>query len=80
MFQLQLSLPSPLKPGVKSSNDRYAPTTSQWSTILLPNKKHLILESWRYILFTANTTPKCIKLSAMNKSQYGAVITRVIFY
>ena len=26
-----------------------APTTSEWSTILLPNKVHLILEIWRYM-------------------------------
>ena len=25
-----------------------APTTSEWSTILLPNKVRLILETWRY--------------------------------
>ena len=28
-----------------------APTTSEWSTILLPTKVRLILENWRYILF-----------------------------
>ena len=27
-----------------------APTTSEWSTILLPVKLHLILETWRYCL------------------------------
>ena len=33
---LQLSLPISLKPGVKSTGD--APTTSDWSTTLLPTK------------------------------------------
>ena len=27
-----------------------APTTSEWSTILLPTKVHLILEVWQYML------------------------------
>ena len=27
-----------------------APTTSEWSTILLPTKVRIILETWRYIL------------------------------
>ena len=55
---LQLSLPKPLKPGVKSSmNDHSdvvgaspvsaAPTTSEWSTILLHTKVQLILEVLR---------------------------------
>ena len=26
-----------------------APTTSEWSTILLPTKVHLILEVWQYV-------------------------------
>ena len=29
----------------------YAPTTSEGSTILLPTKVHLILETWRYMIF-----------------------------
>ena len=27
-----------------------APTTSEWSTILLPTKVHLVLETWRYFI------------------------------
>ena len=30
-----------------------APTTSEWSTILLPTKAHFILEVWRYLFFEA---------------------------
>ena len=30
-----------------------APTTSEWSTILLPTKVRFILEVWRYIKFHA---------------------------
>ena len=46
--------PNPLEPGVKSRmkmklEQRYAPTTSDWSAISLPNKLHLILEIWQYI-------------------------------
>ena len=36
-FVLLLPLPNPVKPGD-------APTTSEWSTILLPTKVYLILE------------------------------------
>ena len=39
---MQLPLPNALKPGD-------APTTSEWSTILLPSKVRLILETWRYL-------------------------------
>ena len=54
---LQLSLPNPMKPGVKSKNEDVvgaaptgdAPTTSEWSTILLLTKVQLILETWRYV-------------------------------
>ena len=52
---LQLSLPNPLKPRVKlrmkmlleQRRQAYAPTTSEWSTILLPTKGQLILEVWQ---------------------------------
>ena len=30
-----------------------APTTSEWSTILLPTKVHLTLDVWRYHLYVA---------------------------
>ena len=51
---LQLSLPSPLNPGVKLRMKGAAPTgeapiTSEWSTILLP-KEQLISEVWQYSL------------------------------
>ena len=53
---LQLSLPNPMKSGVPVDNEDVvgatptgdAPTTSEWSTILLPTKMCLILETWRY--------------------------------
>ena len=51
-FVLLLSLPNPLKPGVKLRMTMYigdAPTTSEWSTILLLSKVRLILEVWQYI-------------------------------
>ena len=41
---LQLSLPIPMKPGVKTPKGD-APTTSGWSIILLPTKVRLILET-----------------------------------
>ena len=47
---LQLSLPNPLNPGVKyedvvgAAPTGDAPTTSEWSTILLHTKVWLILE------------------------------------
>ena len=41
-FILQLSLPNPLS---------QVPTTSEWSTNLLPTKAPLILEVWRYTLW-----------------------------
>ena len=31
-----------------------APTTSEWSSILLPTKVRLILETWRYLKFQSN--------------------------
>ena len=53
---LQMSLPNPLKPDVKSkremylsSADRQAPTTSEGSTSLFPTKVRLILEVWSYV-------------------------------
>ena len=52
---LQLSLPSRLKTGQVENEDVVgavptgdAPTTSEWSTILLPTKVQLILEVWQY--------------------------------
>ena len=47
---LRLSLPSPLKPGVKSRmKTGNAPTTSEWWTILLPIKVRLMLEVLLYV-------------------------------
>ena len=56
---LQLSLPNPFKPGVKLKNEDVveaamagaAPTTSEWSTILLPTNVHLISEVWGYYMW-----------------------------
>ena len=57
-FVLQLSLPNPLKPGVKSrmklnvvgaAPTGDAPIISQWSTILLSTKVWLILEMEGYV-------------------------------
>ena len=66
---LQLSLSNPLKPGVKWRNENEdavgaaptgdAPTTSEWSTILLPTMVWLILEILQYIetnAFSASLT------------------------
>ena len=58
-LDLQLSLPNPMRPGVEVENEDVvgaAPTgdtstTSEWSTILLPTKVHLILETWHYICY-----------------------------
>ena len=50
---LQLSLPNRLKPGVENEDvvgaapTGDAPTISELSTILLPTKVRLILETWR---------------------------------
>ena len=54
---LQLSLHNLLKPYVRWSMKMYvgaaltgdAPTTSEWSTILLPVEVHLVLEIWLYL-------------------------------
>ena len=47
---LQLSFPYPLKPGVVGAAPTGdAPTTSEWSTILLPIQVPLILEIWPYL-------------------------------
>ena len=53
---LQLFLLKPLKPGVQANEDVIgaaptgdAPTTSEWSTNLLPTKMRLILEMWWYV-------------------------------
>ena len=52
---LQLSLPNPLKSGIKNEYvfeaalKGDAPTTSEWSTNLLPTKVHFILEVWHYL-------------------------------
>ena len=54
---LQFALSNPLKPCVKLNEDLGgaptgdAPTTCEWSTILLPTKVRLILETWRYWCF-----------------------------
>ena len=53
---LQLSLPNPMKPRCQVENEDVvgaaptgdAPTISEWSTILLPTKVRLILETWRF--------------------------------
>ena len=56
-------LPNPLKPVVNIlvenefiigavPTDNAAPTTSVWSTMLLPTKVRLILEDWRYFVVT----------------------------
>ena len=56
---LWFSLPNPLKPAryevenkdvVGAARGGNAPTTSEWSTIVLPIELHLILEVWQYIL------------------------------
>ena len=39
-----------------------APTTSEWSTILLPTNVRLILETWRYV-FVVNNTARNASLS-----------------
>ena len=52
---MQLFLPNPLKPGVQVEDEDVvgaaptgdAPTTSEWSTILLPTKVRLKLEVWQ---------------------------------
>ena len=54
---LQLFLPNPFKPSVKSINDNEDvvgaaptgddPTTTEWSTILLPNEVRLVSKIWR---------------------------------
>ena len=57
---LRLSVPNPLKPDVKSKNEDVvgaaptgdAPTTSDWSTIVLPTKVRLILDVFRYLTST----------------------------
>ena len=62
---LQLSLPNPLQPGVKSRIKMYnvvgaapvgaAPTTSEWSTILLPTKVLLTIEVlWYTVCVSVN--------------------------
>ena len=33
-----------------------APTTSEWSTILLPTKVRVILETWRWLCYTDSMT------------------------
>ena len=58
---LHLPLPIPLKSGVKSVENEDvvgaaptgdAPTTSEWSTKLLPTKVRLIWEVWRCVIFS----------------------------
>ena len=36
-----------------------APTTSEWSTILLPTKAHLVLEVWRYMEMLSTLLALC---------------------
>ena len=54
---MQLPLPNPFKPYVENEDVVGAaptgdtPTTSEWSTIVLPSKVRIILETWRYIAF-----------------------------
>ena len=63
----QLPLPNPLMPGVEIENEDVvgaaptgdAPSTSEWSTILFPNKVHLILDVWLYIkIFLSKCSPE----------------------
>ena len=64
---LQLSLPIPMKPGVTVENEDVvgaaptgdAPTTSEWSNILLPTKVRLILEIWRYLILMSHFIFRC---------------------
>ena len=61
-FYLQLSLPNPLKPGVKSRMKMYLGQRQQAMLQLhlsdqqffLPTKARLLLEIWRYILNNKN--------------------------
>ena len=56
---LRLSLPNPLKPGIKlriedvvgAAPTGAAPTTSEWSTISLPSNVRFILETLWYLIF-----------------------------
>ena len=42
-----------------------APTTSEWSTILLPTKVHLILEILRYFVMHMNGVMSCYMIIAI---------------
>ena len=65
---LQLSLPCPLKPGVKNEDvvgarpTVDAPTTSERSIILLPTKVWLILEVWQYAFYELISWVRPVKL------------------
>ena len=69
------SLPNPLKPGVQVENDDVVgarptgntPTTSEWSTILLP-KVRLILEVWWYWWIYVNSL-SCIRVASLALGQ-----------
>ena len=47
-----------------------APTTSEWSTILLSPKVQLILEVWRYVSSVSGGENKKTQLSLQNNSAY----------
>ena len=58
-----------------------APTTSEWSTILLPNKMLLILDVWQYILVSHNVIILylhlpyfCISNSALFFAKYSGTL------
>ena len=65
---LQMSFPNPLKPGVKwimkmlfgAAPTGDAPGTSEWSTISLPTKLHLIFDALRYLVY-CNQNFRCWK-------------------
>ena len=83
---LQLSLPNPLRAGDKWkwrcswSTTGVAPTTSKWSTILLPTKVQLMSEVWQYFTFwltyylgTPFTSKTVISSSSSSGSSSGAI-------
>ena len=66
----KLPLPNLLKPGVNGAAPTGdAPTTAEWSTILLPTKVPLILEVWRYISVKIFISSVCFEHAA----HYGDV-------
>ena len=62
---LQLSLPNPIQARCRVKNEDVvgaaptgdAPTTSEWSTSLLPTKVQLILEVWQYMIVNMDDIP-----------------------